>query len=185
MSEENIDLSIETGKLKLNPKDKSSHFAVAWVCFLVFAITPVFIYLRFLIIGEAKSSGRGVIIFFAIASVISYLLYKLQLNKLKFKIVETNLKREELDEIINRIAKELKWIIFSVNKRSIIARTFPSILSGSWGEQITILFDKNKVLVNSICDPKKQSSIVSMGRNKRNMNRLIEEIEKAVQDGLN
>lgn len=179
MSEEDIDLSIETGKLKLNSSDRFTHFAVAWICFLVFAITPIFIYLRFLIIGEADYPSRGLILFIAIASIISYLLYKLQVTKLKFKIVETNLNREELDEIINRVAKDLKWIIFSVNKRSIIAKTFPSILSGSWGEQITILFDKNKVLVNSICDPKKQSSVVSMGRNKKNMNKLIDEIEKA------
>ena len=87
--------------------------------------------------------------------------------------------REELDKIINQVATELKWTIFSTNKRIVEAKTFPSFFSGSWGEQITILFDNKRVLVNSICDIDKQSSVVSMGRNKKNINRLIKEIENA------
>ncbi|WP_136668314.1 hypothetical protein [Flavobacterium sp. H122] len=86
--------------------------------------------------------------------------------------------REELDPIIEKVAKELEWTSYVVNKKMIIAKTHPNFFSGSWGEQITILFDKNQVLVNSICDPDKRSSVVSMGRNTKNMNRLIEEIIK-------
>lgn len=55
----------------------------------------------------------------------------------------------------------------------------PRLWSGSWGEQITILFYKNRVLVNSICDLEKQNSVASYGRNKENMAKLIEEIKKA------
>ena len=95
------------------------------------------------------------------------------------KIVETNLSRDELDKIIYQISTELKWKIFTTNKRIVEAKTFPSFFSGSWGEQITILFDNKRVLVNSICDLDKRSSVVSMGRNKKNTVRLINEIEKA------
>ena len=87
--------------------------------------------------------------------------------------------REELDPIFEKVAKELEWTLYVNNKKMIIAKTHPSFFSGSWGEQITILFDKNRVLVNSICDLEKRSSVVSMGRNKKNMNRLIDEITKA------
>jgi hypothetical protein len=89
------------------------------------------------------------------------------------------LTREELDSVVEKVANELKWIPYVMDKKVIIAKTHPSFFSGSWGEQITILFDKNRVLVNSICDPDKRSSVVSMGRNKQNMSRLIEEIKKA------
>ena len=64
-------------------------------------------------------------------------------------------------------------------ENAIMAKTRPGFLSGSWGEQITILFDGNTILVNSICDLDMRGSVVPMGRNKKNMNRLIEEIKKA------
>ena len=60
-----------------------------------------------------------------------------------------------------------------------MAKTHPSFSSGSWGEQITILFDNRTILVNSICDLDKKNSVVSMGRNKQNENTLINEIKKA------
>jgi hypothetical protein len=64
-------------------------------------------------------------------------------------------------------------------KGCIIARTSPGIFSGSWGERITIILDKNRVLINSICDPEKRSSVVSMGRNRKNCRTLINEIKNA------
>ncbi len=66
-----------------------------------------------------------------------------------------------------------------MDEKIIIAKTHPSIFSGSWGEQITILFDDDRILINSICDPDKKSSVVSMGRNKKNVSKLLEEINQA------
>ncbi|MDJ1497635.1 hypothetical protein QNI19_32145 [Cytophagaceae bacterium DM2B3-1] len=74
---------------------------------------------------------------------------------------------------------ELGWVPYLMDEEVIIAKTYPRLLSGSWGERITILFDNNKVLVNSICDPDKHSSVVLFGGNEKNETRLIEEIEKA------
>lgn len=106
------------------------------------------------------------------------LLYKLQSDRLKFKEVFTILSRQQLTDIIEKVGTELKWFPEQINEDLVIARTHPSFFSGSWGEQVTILFDSNRILINSICDPEKRISIVSMGRNKKNVNRLIEEIEK-------
>ena len=114
-----------------------------------------------------------------IPAILGILFYRLQKRRLKFKSIDTKLTRDELGPIIEKVAKELEWTPFVNNKKIIIAKTHPSFFSGSWGEQITILFDKNRILVNSICDPDKRSSVVSMGRNKKNMNRLIKEITKA------
>ena len=111
-----------------------------------------------------------------VPSIIGLLFYKLQKKRLKFKTVETALTRDELDKIIERVAAELQWRIYTNNKRIVEARTNPSFFSGSWGEQITILFDNKRVLANSICDLIKQDSFVSMGRNKKNTQRLIDEI---------
>jgi hypothetical protein len=123
--------------------------------------------------------GTHKILFMVIPIILGLLFYRLQRNRLKFKSISTQLTREELDSVVEKVANELKWIPYVMDKKVIIAKTHPSFFSGSWGEQITILFDKNRVLVNSICDPDKRSSVVSMGRNKQNMSRLIEEIKKA------
>jgi len=50
---------------------------------------------------------------------------------------------------------------------------------GSWGEQVTLIFSGKKILINSICDPDKKSSIVSYGNNKRNVENILEEIKKS------
>lgn len=129
--------------------------------------------------GDSKGLLGIILLFMLVPFIIGLLFYKLQKNRLKFKTVETALTRDELDKIIERVAAELQWRIYTNNKRIVEARTNPSFFSGSWGEQITILFDGKRVLANSICDLKKQDSVVSMRRNKKNTQRLIDEIEKA------
>jgi hypothetical protein len=139
----------------------------------------LFLYCKDLINETAKGFNVGMLLFIIVPAALGLFFYRLQRNRLKFKIVETNLTRDELETIIRQIATERKWTIFESNKRIIEAKTFPSFFSGSWGEQITILFDNKRVLVNSICDLDKQSSVVSMGRNKKHTTKLIEEIEQA------
>ncbi len=84
--------------------------------------------------------------FVTIPSLFAFLLYRLQKKRLKFKTIETNLNREELDKRIQEVAKNLKWSIYRNNDKIVTAKTSPSIFSGSWGEQITILFDKKECL---------------------------------------
>lgn len=67
------------------------------------------------------------------------------------------------------LAKSLGWSVVTNRKAVLIAVTNPPFWSGSWGERITIVFDDGVVLVNSICDPQKQSSLVSCGRNNSNV----------------
>jgi hypothetical protein len=54
-----------------------------------------------------------------------------------------------------------------------VAKTNPKWWTGSWGEMITILIDNDKVMINSICDPELRASVFSVGRNRKNVNRLI------------
>ena len=105
--------------------------------------------------------------------------YYIQKKWLKFKEVNSFLNRTELNKIIEKVAGELEWTFNFKNPKIILFTAHQSFFSGSWGEQITILFDNKKTLLNSICDPHKKSSVVSMGRNKENEDKLIKEIEKA------
>jgi hypothetical protein len=178
MTDQQIDQSIETNKLKLTAWGKFEHYGIVFFLFFI-PIVPLFLYFKDLLNGNSKEINGGMLLFTIIPFILGLLFYRLQHNRLNFKIAETNLTRDELDKIIHQVSIELKWTIITSNKRIIEAKTFPSFFSGSWGEQITILFDNKRVLVNSICDLDKRSSVVSMGRNKKNTNRLIDEIEKA------
>lgn len=178
MTEQQIEFSLQTNKLHLKFWDKISHFGI--VGFLLFIpLIFVFFHLKDSLNGTPKPIREGEIYFIIIPIVLAIVFYKLQSDRLKFKEVSTNLSRQQLTDIIEKVGNKLKWYPEEINENLIIAKTHPSFFSGSWGEQITIIFDTNRVLVNSICDPDKKSSVVSMGRNKKNVNTLISAIETA------
>lgn len=178
MTNEQIKYSIETGEMKIGNWDKFTHYGIVGFLF-IFPAMFIFFHLKDHFQGTSRPFREGEVWFMIIPAILGILFYRLQKRRLKFKSIDTKLTRDELDPIIEKVTKELEWTPFVNNKKIIIAKTHPSFFSGSWGEQITILFDKNRILVNSICDPDKRSSVVSMGRNKKNMNRLIKEITKA------
>ena len=175
MTEEDIIHSIEKNEVKLTFWGKIIHYGI--VGYLMFIIAMiVFLQLANMGNGPEKPINEGEIWVFIVLLPVLFFIYKLQRKRLKFKSVETNLKRKEINNIIREVALELKWTLDSVDENYIVAKTHPGFFSGSWGEQITIIFDRNKVLVNSICDPDKRSSVTSMGRNRRNEMKLMNEI---------
>jgi len=183
MTNEQIKYSIETGRIKLKKWDKFSHYGI--VAFLYYIPTLfLIIHLIDYFQGTPRPFREGEIWFMIIPSILGLLFYRIQKNRLKFKSIDTMLTRKEIDVVIDNVANKLEWKIFMMNKKVLIAYTNPSFFTGSWGEQITILFDKNRILVNSICDPKKRSSVVSMGRNKQNIKLFIEEIKKAAENRI-
>jgi hypothetical protein len=176
MNREQIKYSLTNRELKLSNRNKFTHYGIVGFCFLI-PLVFAFLYLDAYFGNTPNRINSEWIWFLVVPTLIGILFYYLQKKRLKFKEVKTSLSRKELNEIIERIANELEWTLFFKNSKVIVAKTHPSFFSGSWGEQITILFDNRKVLVNSICDPDKQTSVVSMGRNKQNENKLIKEIE--------
>lgn len=178
MNNEKIKYGLKYQELKLSFWQKVQHYGIVGFCFIIpITITSIHIIDYFENSPEPITSGTFWLII--LPSLLGILFYYLQKRRLKFKVVSTNLSKSELHKIIDKVAEELEWQIYSSNSNAIVAKTHPGFSSGSWGEQITILFDKSKVLVNSICDLDKQSSLVSMGRNGQNENKLIEEIKKA------
>jgi hypothetical protein len=112
-------------------------------------------------------------------TLVAILFYVVQYYRLRFTVIDTNLARERLYEIISRTADELEWISEINSKDLFVFKTNPKWWSGSWGEQITILLDKDRIMINSICDPDKRASVISIGRNNKNVTKLIENIKTA------
>ena len=177
MTQEQIRYAKETGNLHLSFWDKFTHYGIV----LGIGAIPLVVVGAILINNtkHSKPVGSFLVLFAIVPSIVAVIAFILQKNRLKFEVVVTSLEQEKIEAIIEDVAKKLNWEFYKKNKEIIVAKTHPSFFSGSWGEQITILLDKNKVFVNSICDPDKRSSVTSMGRNKKNEKTLIKALKKA------
>lgn len=178
MTDNQVNHALKTGRLKLSPLDTFAHYAIV-MCFFACPVLFVGLYLRDVIQGTSKLLSSGVLVFGWVSALLGILFYWMQRRRLKFTPVHTTLPREQLDDAIETVANALEWIPYDIQPSFIIAKTHPSFVSGSFGEQITVVFDQDRILINSICDPDKRSSIVSMGRNRRNVERLVEEVKQA------
>lgn len=178
MTKNQIKYALEKRQLQLNKWKTINHFSSVGFCFII-PLTSIFFHIKGYFESTTKPIKSEEIWFFIIPSLIGIIFYFIQKRRLRFKEIKTSLNKAQLYKIIEKVADELEWKIYVKNSKIIIAKTHPSFFSGSWGEQITILFENKKVLVNSICDLDKKSSVVSMGRNKQNENTLIQEIKKS------
>ncbi|GGF23448.1 hypothetical protein [Flavobacterium limi] len=178
MNNQIIKKCIEENELQLSFWDKISHY---WSVIFVLIIPICSITYKIIdVINKTERPSRdGEIYLFVIPIIVSVLFYILQKKRLSFKIVETKLNIDEVFKITEETANELGWIINHKTKKYLTANTNPKFTSGSWGEQITLIFIENKILVNSICDLNKKSSLVSMGRNKKNELTFINNIKRA------
>lgn len=174
MTQEEYYKSIETGKLQLSRKDWLTHFGVAG--FLFFIPLMLFsIHLFKFFEGNPFSFRDGEVYLLLVPIIIGFLFLLLQRGRLKFKVLTTTLSQKELTEYIERLCKEWDWKPYFHNKNVFIAKTKRG--GGSWGEQVTILYNGNEVWVNSICDPDKKGSLVSFGRNRQNVQAVADLIE--------
>jgi len=92
--------------------------------------------------------------------------YFIQKGRLKFKTIDISVGNNNFHHAVMQTAKEPEWNITLMTNEIVVAKT--GFSWRSWGEQITILYDKDKILFNSICDPDNRPSVASFGMNKLN-----------------
>jgi hypothetical protein len=182
MTAEQRDKSIRTGYLQIGNWGKLTHFsAVVFLCFFssLLPIVNLWAYLH----GNDVVFINGEIWVVVIPIILAFLVYRLQKYRLKFKVITTTLVWPQVLTIVESVAKEQKWTDKRTENKTITASTDPSIWSGSWGEQITVIYDNGHVFINSICDLKKGTSLVSWGRNADNMEAVMKGIKKGELGG--
>jgi hypothetical protein len=180
MDKEWIAIMKRTGRIKLSWWDLFTHYLI--VPFLLMPLIFVSIeWMKYLITGEYAGvrTFKEMFIFNIPFSILAIAFYFIQYNRLNFKTIRTSISNDLIQEAINTTASELEWVSFINTKNYKVYKTFPKWYTGSWGEQITVILDNDKVMINSICDPDKSASVVSVGRNRKNMQRLIDKIENA------
>lgn len=176
MTAKQIKDSIESGELKLNIGDKFGHYGIV-IYMLVIPLMSFYFFIKDYFFNDPPLKQISIWINIALI-LLSVLFYLLQRKRLRFQILETSLNSQETIIIFEEAVQTLGWTVKRKCDKEILAKTHPHWLTGSWGEQVTILFSDKKIYINSICDLDKKVSVASFGNNKKNVISLIAEINK-------
>lgn len=172
MKPSQIRKSIQSRHLHLEGMDRFTHFEPALYPIVVAGISLALTGYRWSQdgeIGPLMSNLEFLALFTLIPTILAVVLFAYQVRQLRLKRIITVRSIDESREIVVDIAKQNNWQIRNNRKSYMRLQTEPSFWSGSWGEQITLFLDGRDIWINSICDPAKRASIVSMGRNKQNV----------------
>lgn len=182
MTDEKIEKSLAKGELHLDFWSGLTHYGLV-VFFLLIPLVLDFTLLKNTWQGQVASlSVKENFFEMFVPVVLALLAYKFQRRKLKLTPVKTKIQRPDFTRLIEKIAVQEHWTPHFANEKVLIAKSHPGFVSGSWGEQITVFFEKERILINSICDPDKQASVVSFGRNRKNVRLLIEAIKSVERE---
>ncbi len=102
--------------------------------------------------------------------------YFIQKRRLKFKEISVVVSSKAFIKAAEESAKILDWEIIEQDSNLFVAKSNYSWRS--WGELITIIRDKERILFNSICDPDSITSVASWGKNKMNFETFEKQIKK-------
>ena len=176
MTPAEIRRSLKSRKLVLSGWERWTHFEHAIVLAFYASLMPAFAAYDLVTIGEITMPGSVPKVFFiftVIPGIASVLLYIHRGRELRLNRIDTDRSRQEITSAIVELAGNNNWEVRNKTKKYMVLKSRQRFWSGSWGEHMTILFDKNKVWVNSICDPEERHSVISMGRNRQNVTALI------------
>jgi len=174
MTREQYELSIETAELQLSVWGKISYYFLVLLLFFVSII-----FLAALLFVKSKNFDKPPVSFIIVPAILGGLLYLFQKNGLKFQVIETNLSKKDISVLIKKMCDEQKWSMAFEDSDVLIANTD---VGNPWrkSKKITILFDRNKVFVNSVYDPDtNKSSADLVGSNKQTIATIINYIQKA------
>jgi hypothetical protein len=92
--------------------------------------------------------------------------YFIQKRRLRFEIIDIQIDADSFKLAAEQTGEELEWDFLKMTPTLIVAKS--GFSWRSWGELITIIREKDRILFNSICDPDNRPSVASWGMNKLN-----------------
>ena len=163
------ELVTNDGRLKLTLSQMIDHYFI--VVFLLFipGLTIHSLYQMYVTetydgVRSATELTLSSIPFIVLAIVFVFI----QRNALKFTEVLVDYDEHKFCDAVNLTVGQLKWKI-ERNDNKMFRAYRQWNWSASWGEMVTIIKKKDRLLINSICDPNRMSSVTSWGWNKRNI----------------
>ncbi|RFZ90359.1 hypothetical protein D0C36_21445 [Mucilaginibacter conchicola] len=168
--------AIQTERLPLTPWEKFDHFGIVTYC-LIPAAMLLCLDLYGWISNDPQIFDIRQVQILSISIIVSGLFFWLQRSRLPFHIIPAALYKQDLKQIALQVLKELNWR-GRFNGNVCVVRIDRGFFSGSWGEQVTIIIDEDRILINSICDLNKRSSITSWGNNAKNIKHFTAKFEE-------
>lgn len=110
----------------------------------------------------------------------AFYFYIIQSKQLKFKCLPLTIESTIFEQAILDITQKLKWKLHKSKNGLYILKS--GIEFKTWGQLITILWNKDKIFFNSINDPDKKPSITSFGKNRTNENSFEQLLKQYLLD---
>lgn len=160
-------------RLKLTTFQTLTHYGIVLLLLFIVSLTGwslIEIYLTDTYEGARTADEliKSSLPIFAIAIIFAIIQYRL----LNFKEIQVSYSDEQFQEAIDRTVKDLEWRI-ERNNKTFFRAVRPWNWTGSWGEMVTIIKDKDRLLINSICNPDHMSSVASYGWNRKNIKTFL------------
>jgi hypothetical protein len=171
-----IQIMKETKKLKLTFFQALTHYWIVVFLFFIVSLTAwslVEIYVTDTYTGvrTARELINTSLPFLMLAMFFIFVQYR----RLKFKEFNVSFTDEQFQEAVERTVSELEWRI-DKNGKTFFRAYRPWNWTGSWGEMVTIIKGKDSILINSICDPNRMSSVASYGWNRKNIKTFLKNL---------
>lgn len=173
-----------TKRLKLSSLNMFSHFSIV-IFLLLGPLSATWYLMEYYILGNYD----GVRTPFEMARILypwiipAIFFYIFQRKRLRFKQINTSVTTKDFKTVVELTANELEWRIDYFSDEFVRAY-HTSKWSASWGEMITIIHEKDYILINSICDPNKSMYIISLGWNKKNVRMFKSKLISLTQEHL-
>ncbi len=152
----------KTGRLRLDKTQTLMHY------FFVLVLVGIPLLIALLLrnsIGDAYKTAFYVITAICLTLAAAYSLR--QYRSLRFKVFHAALTEQEFRDMFEHLAKEMHWIAEYSGEGYIVATI--EFRWTNWGTLITLIRDRDRILVNSICDLHRKPSTISWGQNRRNV----------------
>jgi hypothetical protein len=181
MKNERTKTMMKTKRLKLTPLQTLTHYGIVLLLLFIVSLTgwslmEIYVTETYSGVRTADELIKSSLPFLALAIIFAIIQYR----RLNFREIQVSYTDEQFQEAILRTVKDLEWRI-ERNNKTFFRAVRPWNWTGSWGEMVTIIKDKDRLLINSICDPDHMSSVASYGWNRKNIKTFI----KNLSDVLN
>jgi len=178
-----IPLMKKTKRLKLTIDQALTHYWI--VLFLLFiaslsvwSLIEIYVTDTYTGVRTAKELINVSLPFLLLAIFFVFIQYR----RLKFKEFNVTFTDEQFQEAIERTVNELEWRI-DRNEKIFFRAYRPWSWTGSWGEMITIIKEKDRLLINSICTPSHLfGSVFSYGWNSKNMKTFLKNLSDVLKN---
>jgi hypothetical protein len=169
-------------RMKLTTIQTLTHYGIVLllvfiVCLTGWRLIEIYVTNNYTGVRTADELIRSSLPFLLLAVLFAFIQYR----RLKFKEVNVIFTEEQFREAVERTAKDLEWRIDKNNKTFFRAYR-PWNWTGSWGEMVTIIKDKDHLLINSICNPDSMSSVASYGWNRKNIKTFLKNLDDVLNN---